>query len=114
MIQMTNCDGIMIGRGALGRPWLFGEIKHYLKTGRKLSPPSLDERYRTILLHLDKAISYHGERLGILEMRKHLAWYIKGLPHSAPVKNALQQCKDADSIREILEEYFSRLVKLGC
>ena len=47
-------------------------------------------------------------------MRKHLAWYIKGLPHSAPVKNALQQCKDADSIREILEEYFSRLVKLGC
>lgn len=113
MIKSTNCDGIMIGRGALGNPWIFREVKHYLITGKKLSAPSLDERYRTMLLHLNKAISYHGERLGILEMRKHLAWYIKGLPHSAPVKNALQQCKDVGSIEEILNSYFSRLLQLG-
>jgi len=113
MIEQTNCDGIMIGRGALGKPWIFREIKHYLKTGTKFNPPSLDERYRTMLLHLNKSISYHGEHIGILEMRKHLAWYIKGLPHSAPVKNALQQCKDVGSIEEILDSYFSRLVQLG-
>lgn len=113
MLESTNCDGIMIGRGALGNPWIFREVKHYLNTGRKIAVPSLDERYRTMLLHLNKAISYHGERLGILEMRKHLAWYIKGLPHSAPVKNALQQSKDVSSIEKILEDYFSRLVQAG-
>jgi len=104
---------VMIGRGALGRPWIFREIKHYLTTGTKLAPPTLDERYRTIISHLNQSISFHGERLGILEMRKHLAWYIKGLPHSAPVKNALQQCKDASSIEAILDDYFSKLVQLG-
>jgi len=113
MIKSTNCDGIMIGRGALGNPWIFREVKHYLITGKKLAAPSLDERYRTMLLHLNKAISCHGEHLGILEMRKHLAWYIKGLPHSAPVKNALQQCRDVESIEEILNSYFSRLVQSG-
>lgn len=113
MLESTNCDGIMIGRGALGNPWIFREIKYYLETGSKLNPPSLDERYRTMLLHLNKAISYHGERLGILEMRKHLAWYIKGLPHSAPVKNALHQCKDVGSIEKILSDYFSKLVQQG-
>lgn len=113
MIAQTNCDGVMIGRGALGRPWIFREIKHYLTTGTKLAPPTLDERYRTIISHLNQSISFHGERLGILEMRKHLAWYIKGLPHSAPVKNALQQCKDASSIEAILDDYFSKLVQLG-
>ena len=113
MLGSTNCDGIMIGRGALGNPWIFREIKHYLATGEKLAPPSLDERYRTMLLHLNKAIYYYGERLGILEMRKHLAWYIKGLPYSAPVKNELQQCKDVSSIEEILNNYFSKLAQSG-
>lgn len=86
MLAQTNCDGIMIGRRAMGYPWIFREIKHFLKTGEKLSPPCLSERKETILLHLDRALSFYGQLLGILEMRKHLAWYVKGLPHSAPVK----------------------------
>ena len=113
IFQKTDCDGIMIGRGALGNPWVFREVKHFLNTGRKLSPPDLKERLGTMLFHLNKAISYHGERLGILEMRKHLAWYIKGLPHSAPVKNALQQCRDVSSIEQILNNYFFKLSGMG-
>lgn len=113
MFKKTDCDGIMIGRGALGNPWIFRDIKHFLKTGRKVSPPDMKELLETMLHHLNKAISYHGERLGILEMRKHLAWYIKGLPHSAPVKNSLQRCKDVDSINKILDNYFSKLVQRG-
>jgi len=111
MLEETKCDGIMIGRGALGNPWIFREVKHFLKTGEKLSPPSLKERFETMIVHLNKAISFHGKRLGILEMRKHLAWYLKGLPHSAPVKNALQQCKDLASIEEILDNYFTKVSK---
>lgn len=113
MLSKTGCDGIMVGRGALGNPWIFRDIKHFLATGEKLSPPTLDERLQIMMLHLDKAISYHGLRLGILEMRKHLAWYIKGLPHSAPVKNTLQKCKDVTSIKEILNDYFAKLAQQG-
>lgn len=112
MFKKTDCDGIMIGRGALGNPWIFRDVKEFLKTGRKISPPDTKELLGTMLLHLNKAISYHGERLGILEMRKHLAWYIKGLPHSAPVKNALQQERDIGCIEEILNNYFYKLSKL--
>ncbi|MDD4569571.1 MAG: tRNA-dihydrouridine synthase, partial [Tepidanaerobacteraceae bacterium] len=110
ILEQTKCDGIMIGRGVLGNPWIFREVKYFLSTGKKLSAPDLEERHETMLLHLNKAISYNGEHLGILEMRKHLAWYIKGLPHSAPVRNTLQQCKDVDSIKKILDDYFSKLV----
>lgn len=113
MLEKTDCDGIMIGRGALGNPWIFREVKYFLKTGKKAAAPTLKERREIMLLHLNNAISYHGEHLGILEMRKHLAWYIKGLPHSAPVKNALQQCKDVGSIEEILNNYFYRLEQTG-
>jgi len=109
MLEQTGCDGIMIGRGAMGNPWIFREIKHFLNTGEKLAPPSLAERKRVILLHLERALCFYGERLGILEMRKHLAWYIKGLPYSAPVKTKLQQCKDVNDIKSILEDYFCKL-----
>ncbi len=109
IFNKTKCDGIMIGRGALGNPWVFKEIKHFLATGSKNLPPDKSERLNIILLHLIKAISHHGERLGVLEMRKHIAWYLKGLPHSAPVKNTLQQCKDFDSIKKILCNYFAKL-----
>lgn len=113
MLSKTSCDGIMVGRGALGNPWIFREIKHFLATGEKLSPPTLDERLQIMMLHLDKAILYHGIRLGILEMRKHLAWYLKGLPYSAPVKNILQKCEDVETIKEILSDYFKKLALQG-
>jgi tRNA-dihydrouridine synthase B len=109
MKEATGCDGIMIGRGALGDPWIFQEIRHYMDTGEKLPPPSLGARFKVILRHLDMALAFHGERLGMLEMRKHLVWYLKGLPHSSQVKESLQRCLDPKQVREILGNYFTGL-----
>lgn len=112
MLEKTACDGIMIGRGALGNPWIFREIKFFLKTGKQLPPPEMKERLETMLLHLDRAVEFHGERLGVLEMRKHLAWYLKGLPHSAPVKRAVQEEKDPGQIKHILTKFFAGIGQL--
>jgi tRNA-dihydrouridine synthase B len=109
MIELTRCDGIMIGRGALGYPWIFREVKHFLKTGDLLQPPTLEERLMIMLTHLERAIDFHGERLGILEMRKHLSWYLKGLPNSAPVKRVIQQSKDKAEIKQVITTYFENL-----
>lgn len=109
MLERTGCDGIMVGRGALGNPFIFREIKHYLKTGEKLPKPTLEERKQVIYRHLDLALEFHGEKVGLLEMRKHIAWYLKGLPHSSPVKQRIQKSSDSDEIKSVLEEYFAKL-----
>ncbi|MCG0275778.1 MAG: tRNA dihydrouridine synthase DusB [Thermosediminibacteraceae bacterium] len=109
MLEHTGCDGIMVGRGALGNPFIFREIKHYFRTGEKLSPPEPEERKDIIFKHLDMALEFHGERIGILEMRKHIAWYLKGLPHCAAVKQKIQQSNNVDEIKYLLEEYFKKL-----
>ncbi|ADL08798.1 tRNA dihydrouridine synthase DusB [Thermosediminibacter oceani] len=109
MLEYTGCDGVMVGRGALGNPFIFREIKHFLKTGEKLPPPALEEKKEVIFKHLDMALEFHGERVGILEMRKHIAWYLKGLPHSSAVKQKIQQSKHADEIKYLLDEYFRKL-----
>lgn len=112
MLKQTRCDGIMVGRGALGRPWVFGQIKHYLKTGEKISPPSLEERLHIIMSHIDDAVAFHGQHLGILEMRKHLAWYLKGLPHSAHIKRVIQESSSINDIKQTLDSYFSDISDL--
>lgn len=108
MLEQTGCDGIMIGRGALGNPWIFREIKHFLKNGEKLPPPSLEERLETMVSHFEMALDFHGERVGILEMRKHLGWYLKGLPHSSTVKRAIQESKNPGQIKDMLHDYFAK------
>ncbi|HHW03590.1 MAG TPA: tRNA dihydrouridine synthase DusB [Thermoanaerobacterales bacterium] len=110
MLEKTGCDGVMIGRGALGNPWIFREVKYFLKTGRQLPPPEMEEKLETILLHMDRAIDFYGERLGVLEMRKHIGWYLKGLPNSAAVKRAIQEEKDPRQIKHMLTKFFEVLV----
>jgi tRNA-dihydrouridine synthase B len=109
MLEQTGCDGVMVGRGALGNPFIFREIKHYLKTGEKLPKPTLEERKLVIYRHLDLALNFHGEKIGLLEMRKHIAWYLKGLPHSSAIKQKIQRSNKVDEIKSLLEEYFVRL-----
>lgn len=75
-----DVDGIMIGRASIGYPWIFREIKHYFNTGEILPPPSLEERVNAALNHLKNSIRWKGERLGVLEMRRHYTNYFKGLP----------------------------------
>ncbi len=96
-------DGIMIGRAAIGYPWIFREIKHYLKTGQKLAPPTIEERISVCRKHLDFSVQWKGEKLGILEMRRHYAQYLKGLSHVKEYRMKLVNTLDYQEIIDTLE-----------
>ncbi len=97
-------DGVMIGRAAIGYPWIFREIKHYVKTGEMLAPPTLDERIANCKLHLTRSLEWKGERQGIFEMRRHYANYFKGLPNFKPYRMRLVQTESPEEIYQILDE----------
>ncbi len=86
MMEETGCDGLMIARGAQGNPWLFSRINHYLDTGEILPEPDREEICRMIMRHARLQVSLKGEETGMKEMRKHIAWYTAGLPHSAGIR----------------------------
>ena len=103
-------DGIMIGRAAIGYPWIFREIKHYMVTGELLPPPTLDERILACQKHLHGSVNWKGERLGILEMRRHYANYLKGLSHIKEFRTKLVTAETLTAINDIfyeLKEYYS-------
>jgi len=100
-------DGIMIGRAAIGYPWIFREIKHYVQTGEQLAPPSLQERVEACRKHLRTSIQWKGQQLGILEMRRHYANYLKGLPN---IKEYRMRLVTTDSPAE-LEAIFNDLLE---
>lgn len=97
-------DGIMIGRAAIGYPWIFNEIKHYFTTGEKLPPPTIQQRTDVVRKHLRKSIEWKGETVGILEMRRHYTNYLKGLPHIKDYRLKLVSLQTADAIEEVLQE----------
>ncbi len=97
-------DGIMIGRAAIGYPWIFNEIKHFFKTGEKLAPPSISQRVEAARKHLEFSIKWKGERLGILEMRRHYSNYFKGLPNFKEYRMKLVTSLDFNEILAILNE----------
>jgi tRNA-dihydrouridine synthase B len=93
-------DGIMIGRASIGYPWIFNEIKHYFKTGGHLPPPAILDRINVCRMHLDKSLQWKGEKLGIIEMRRHYANYFKGLPN---FKEYRMRMVTTDSYNEIID-----------
>lgn len=97
-------DGIMIGRAAIGYPWIFREIKHFLATGEELAPPSLEERIDACRKHLQGSISWKGEKLGLLEMRRHYTNYLKGLPNIKEFRMKLVTAENAADIEAILQD----------
>jgi len=97
-------DGIMIGRAAIGYPWIFNEIKHYLQTGEQLSPPIIQQRVDVIRKHLHKSIEWKGNTLGILEMRRHYTNYLKGFPYIKEFRNKLVTLKTLEEIEEVLQQ----------
>ncbi len=103
MKERTGCDSVMIGRGAQGNPFIFRQIQEYLKTG-SYSPVSSDEKKETMLKHLKLLVHYKGEHLGILESRKHVAWYLKGIPHSSNAKNKAFSASTFSEMQEIVSE----------
>jgi nifR3 family TIM-barrel protein len=97
-------DGIMIGRAAIGYPWFFRELKHFFATGKKLDPPSLEERMEVIMHHLRASMEWKGPKLGILEMRRHYGNYLKGIPNIKPIRNKLVTANSMEEIEEALEQ----------
>ncbi len=97
-------DGIMIGRAAIGYPWIFNEIKHYLQTGEALAPPAIQQRIEVIKQHLYQSVQWKGEVLGVLEMRPHYSNYLKGYPNIKEFRQKLVQLSSLNNIIEVLEE----------
>lgn len=97
-------DGIMIGRAAIGYPWIFREIKHFFKTGEHLAGPTIEERISVCRTHLDKSLEWKGPKTGIFEMRRHYANYFKGLPDFKPFRMRLVAEPDVNNIYSILDE----------
>ncbi len=104
MLEFTGCDGIAIGRGAMGNPWIFKRIVNLME-GKEDFIPTIDERVGLAIKQLEMTCQHKGDRVGVREMRKHLAWYLKGLKDSNEVKNAINKMVDKEEIIELLQIY---------
>ncbi|MBC8015731.1 MAG: tRNA dihydrouridine synthase DusB [Sporomusaceae bacterium] len=105
MLAETGCDGLMIGRGAQGNPWIFRQVARYLATGEVVPPPTTEERLLLMLRHLDMLIEHKGEYLGIREMRRHGAWYTKGLHHSSELRLKFNSAVCKEDFVGVLDEF---------
>lgn len=109
MLDQTGCDGVMIGRGALGNPWMLYRTVEYLKTGILLPEPEAEEKIRIAILHMDRLAALKGEAVAVREMRKHLAWYLKGLKGAARIKDVIMEETKRDEMVRILENFVAEL-----
>ena len=100
----TGCDGVMIGRGAQGNPWIFSELLEYEKTGKMPERPSMEEIKKMMLRHAQLQMQYKGEYLGIREMRKHVSWYTTGLPNSAKMRDEINRVESYAELEVLLEK----------
>lgn len=107
MLEYTGCDAVMIGRGALGNPWIFREINAYLKDGTIFEKPSHEELKEMMLQHLDSLVELKGERTAVLEMRSHGPWYLKGIEHASHLRKQLSQARTRDEFKMYVEAFFS-------
>ena len=103
MFEYTGVDGIMIGRGAIGNPWLFKNIKHYLETGEKLESPNSKEKLQIMIKHINLAVEEKGENIAIKEMRKHLACYIKSIKDASRIREKINKIENKDELIQTLE-----------
>ena len=106
MLEETGCDGVMVGRAAQGNPWIFREITHYLETGEKLPRPDNVEKKAMVLRHAELLQETKGEYTAVREMRKHLAWYTAGMPHSARFRGMINSLETMKALIEGVEEIF--------
>jgi len=107
-------DGIMIGRATIGNPWIFNEIKHYLKTGEKLPPPTMEQRVDVCRRHLEFSIRWKGPVAGVFEMRRHYTNYFKGLEHFKPYRMRLVEAPTFDELDSILKEISNDYSEMVC
>lgn len=106
-LEQSGADGLMIGRGAYGRPWLLGQVMHWLNGGDALDDPPLSEQLALILEHYEAMLDHYGEMTGVRMARKHLGWYTKGLPGSAEFRNRVNFVDDAAEVMRSLREFYA-------
>lgn len=107
MLDYTGCDAVMIGRAALGNPWIFREIDHYLKHGKSLPRPSFHEIKEMMIQHLYSLVELKGEHTGVLEMRSHGPWYLKGIEHASTLRKQLSQARTVKEFEGFVDAFFS-------
>jgi tRNA-dihydrouridine synthase B len=106
-LEQSGADGVMIGRGAYGRPWLLAQVMTHLTGGRALPDPSIEEQYHLIIEHYRAILDHYGEMTGVNMARKHIGWYTKGLTGSAEFRNAVNKVPDARRVLEMLEQFYT-------
>ncbi|MCH8082358.1 MAG: tRNA dihydrouridine synthase DusB [Proteobacteria bacterium] len=110
-LDKSGADGVMIGRGAYGKPWFLSQVMHYLETGEKLPDPPLSRQLEVILDHYQAMLDHYGSDNGLKIARKHLGWYTKGLPNSAELRQFLFQLKSPEAVTAALKDYFLPLIR---
>ena len=113
MLETTGCDGVMLGRAAFGDPWVFRRVRAYHQDGTVLAPPTAAERLEAGIRHLAMMVKSVGADCAAREMRKHVAWYVKGLPHSARVREQINKTRSVDEMESLLRDYLAQLERDG-
>ena len=108
MKKRYGVDGVMIGRASIGYPWIFNEIKHFLKNETHLSTPTIEDRVNVCRMHLNKSIEWKGDRVGIFEMRRHYTNYFRGMDHFKDYRMRLVTSENVDEIHSILDEVLEK------
>ena len=106
-LEQSGADGLMIGRGAYGKPWLLGQVMHWWRTGQVLADPPIDEQYAVMIEHYRRMLEHYGEDVGVKIARKHLGWYTKGLPGSAEFRNMVNFVDDPRRVLDELERFYA-------
>nr|WP_276717342.1 tRNA dihydrouridine synthase DusB [Caloranaerobacter azorensis] len=109
MIDYTGCDGVMIGRGSQGNPWIFKRIVALIENGEEIPPPTNREKIDMAIKHFELLIKLKGERIAVREMRKHIGWYIKGMPKAADMRRRINTIDNRDEIIDVLNKYLENL-----
>ena len=105
-LNQSGADGVMIGRGAYGRPWLLGQAMHWLETGHERPDPSIDEQFAVIIEHYYAMLAHYGPEVGVNMARKHIGWYTRGLPGSAEFRNAVNMVGEGARVIEMLTRFY--------
>ena len=113
VLEYTGADGIMIGRAAQGRPWIFREIQHFLQTGELLSDPAIEEVSDILLTHVENLYDFYGEHTGVRVARKHISWYSKGTKGGASFRNIVNRVETAKEQFDIVREFFEQQIEIG-
>jgi tRNA-dihydrouridine synthase B len=111
LLEQSNADGVMIGRGSYGRPWFIGQVDHFLKTGERLPDPEISSQYEIVTGHYEDLLSHYGNERGLRMGRKHIGWYSKGLPGSAGFREIFNSINDVKKARIVIDEFYLPLLE---